>query len=1347
MRWTTWTLFVAAAALLVGVGAMVSRQSRVTPAEFFEAVEKRIADGRYDREQTLLNLDQVLARAREAGDADLETRVLVRRGRLLMELGAWDRARTDLLAVAERRPGDADVESELVELETRAGDFAAAEARVRRGLELAPESPVAWTRLGRLHRLAAEKNEASALELLGRMLPPDDYAVARAALSRAIALDPNDVARPALAQKLREILRDDDEAVLQEILRFSDRAAEESLRARDGYARALELGLAPEPLAGLLDLFVRAGRSDLAVDLAASTLRVESIQTDPDVGREYLSALEDLGRFRFAGELARPWTKRTTIDADFLSMIARIGLRSDKAELMYDAGWALYGVGNVDQSAAASFYMGLGLARGGAHDGGRNFLRRFVGSASPDPVPGARAMAWRAIAQASRALNEPDVEREALQGAIELEPDFDGEMHLRIADLLMVAPHGGYRLPETRWAKGMSLLPQRTEELLPRWHEIGKRELSSIGFDPEVVRADLLRARLWQPQSDASPYELYRLAQIHHAAHDDARAKTHVDRLLEIVPGFVPALDLSLEIARGQSSRARLLRVVADRVAAGGRTDETTAILREIPIEELVPRDLLDLMRADPEYFGRIAVAQTLAGEGRPRTALALLETIDPAKFGDEARVLSARLNLEAGRPARALELLQPMGRGLVDGPESIELAVRAACWSGASVEARGLLGLVALEKKLGRARRMALADVALRAGEIAPARLVLRAVDGIPAARGGDLCTQIAIAAALAGEKDEVARALARAEAFETKGGLERATLAIAIHAGEIESWKDLAERAATRGPNLDPLTGTALLVLRGRVDDARARIADALSSERPVDARWSVLARALPVEGAQERLEIDARLGGVAAREIDAFVAGFHPSRDPVAAAAWVAQSGTAEGLPLALHALRARSGGGLWSTWLLASLAQRVGDVHGARTGAQAVLAIAPDFRPAWDLREALEPELRTDPVAYGRFRGERLQALGAGAASTLEGRQDRARMLAAGGDHAGALEIANSGAGGDDATSAELSAIAARSLIALGRPREAVERLTSALTAPVPPHDVRGAVGDLLAAVDAAEASSDPLPRNETLRVLMKLAETYDDDPRLALALARMDLELDPRNPVLGVQRAIARLERYRALFAEAGLDASTPGAAAAWIDFLARLDPERALDLAAQELALRPGSLPTWIANARAHEAHGDRARAVDELRLAARISDRGDVSREILRVRSRSDMDATEITATVKTIQALEGRGEPDPALHLLAARSFLNLGPRLTAQVVEHARAARSHPTATEAQRRAARALLAIAMLSRGNAAEQAEAASLLRDLRPERPSRIEEDFLRALRGVARGAQATASN
>ncbi len=1368
MRPSTWILFIAALALVLGVGAMVSRQSRVTPEEFFQAVEKRIAEGRYDRDQTLLNLDQVLSRAREANDKDLESRVLLRRGRLLIDIRAWDRARTDLLAVAEQRPGDPAVEADLVELETRAGDFAAAEARVRRGLERDPGSPDAWARLGRLHRLAAAEHEESAARLLVGVLAPDDYAVARAALALSVALDPEDTARPALAERVRSTLAVEDEELAQQVLRLADRAAVASRAARDGFAQALEhaseRGLQIEALAGLLDLFRAAGRTDLAVDLATSALRFEAVRTDPAIGRVLMQSLLDLGRLRYGGALAQQWSQRhTPADASFYELMARIGIFSERWDLMVVAGQEMHGVGSADDEIASHFYVGVGaVARGEVAiangllavgqrevDGGRARLRRFVTAQTPEPVPLARAIAWRSIARASRVLGEPEVEREALQGAVDLDPDHDGELWLRLAELQMAAPHGGFRQPETRFAKGMSLLPRRTEELLPRWHAIGERELASINFDPDSVRAALERNKdkVWLPSSDASPYELFRLAEIHFAANDDARAAAHLERLLELVPGFLPALDLSIRVWRRQRDPDRLLGLVAARLRAAGRTEETTEILRAIPLDELKGGDLQRLMRADPEYFGRVGAADALTRHGRSQEALALLGTIDPATFGDEARLLVARLSAAQGDPARVLEVLNPIGRGLVAIPGAIELAVRGALWSDAPEDVRSLLNMATRDPRLSLKRKLALADAALAAGAVDPARDVYRTLDKVQLFRSGDLCVRLATAAALAGNPSEVARALARSEAFETAGSTERAALAIALHTGRTGDLKSLAQRAAEKSRAPGPILETAYLLMQDRTAEASALLAAVRSAGRDEDPRWAILtecARALGGADAPDAAgtsEFDPRLGRRATAELAAFVRESDGARDPRALAGWIAATVMNEGQAFAIaHFERGAAGaeGALWPAWLAADLRLRQGNVHGARKHIDAVLALAPDFAPAWAAQEGLDPEMRRDPRRYGLFRGARLQALGAAAGTPMERREDRARFLLASGDARAAAAMAD-GTDPEEVPSGELAAIAGRAALALERPREAVERFARALAAKDPPADVSGCIRDLLEAVERAQDSADPLPRSAAQSVIAQLAARHGDDPRLVLAIARVALTEDPRNPALGVQRAIAQLVRFRQLHAGHALDERAPGAAAAWIEFLSQIDAERAQALAREELDLAPGELSTWIAAARVHAAGKEPERALEELRLVQRIQDDSRVAREILRLRAAADMDPADIAASVTAIVALEGRELPDPSLRLLAARSYLNHGPRLTGQALAAAQRAREDPHATEPQRQQAARLAAIGFLMRSQAADVAQAAELLTGVQLEHLPPIEADCVRALRGLAR--------
>jgi tetratricopeptide (TPR) repeat protein len=418
--------------------------------------------------------------------------------------------------------------------------------------------------------------------------------------------------------------------------------------------------------------------------------------------------------------------------------------------------------------------------------------------------------------------------------------------------------------------------------------------------------------------------------------------------------------------------------------------------------------------------------------------------------------------------------------------------------------------------------------------------------------------------------------------------------------------------------------------------------------------------------------------------------------------------------------------------------------LGDFRTAKAAVRLVQAAAPDCEVAWNLRETLAPELALDPVAYGLFRHERALALqrdpAPGSAPTpmsMREREDLCRWLAATGQHAAAVAAGETIAEGEPPSS-ELTSIVGRSLLLLGRARDAVDHLARALSTKPPPRDVHGTVADLLAAVDAAEASETPLPRTESMQVLTRIAGRYPNDPRIVLAIARIDLEIDRRNPVLGVQRAIARLESYRAGLHERALDESEPGSAAAWIEFFARLDPDRALRLAEEELDREPGSIPTWLAAAHVREAQGERERAIAELELVARIVDTGAVSREILRVRSIADFEAADIEKSVANILRLEGRAQPDAALNILAARAYLNLGPRVAFKALGLARAAFTDPLASPETRREAALLAALGLFARVRESTFEEAPELLEAARPEPPSRLVDDFLRALQGLA---------
>ena len=493
MKTTSWILFGLAVALLLGVGAMVVRQVKQTPSEHFQAIEKRASEGYQDREQLIGRLDQVLDRAVDIGDVELGTRVQLKRGRVLMDLGAFERAREDLTAVAAARPGDASVESDLAELEARSGDFHAAQERVARMIQRDPGNTSAYVRLGRLHQQAAERTVARTLELLSISLVPEHVDRARAVLEHSSALLPGDPRRVALSQELRDLLAGRDDTLLENAINATDQACAELDHAREAYTRSLERSIDPEALAGLIGLYERAGKTVLGVDLGTATVRIGALRTNPAFGRALLAGLVELGRLRYAADLAAGWVKsQAPISPEFAAECCVVLYQTKRWQDLQAGSGLLREIGNTSQIQAANLYLGLAYIEQGLFGDGRQYLHYFCGTELPDPFPKARAVAWQYIARACRQLGEPILERTALQGLVDLAPELDPDAWLRLAELQMAAPHGGYREPEMRYAYGMSLSPERTSELLPRWYEIGVLELRSVGMDLAAVRASVL---------------------------------------------------------------------------------------------------------------------------------------------------------------------------------------------------------------------------------------------------------------------------------------------------------------------------------------------------------------------------------------------------------------------------------------------------------------------------------------------------------------------------------------------------------------------------------------------------------------------------------------------------------------------------------------------------------------------------------------------------------------------------------------------------------------------------------------------------------------------------------------
>jgi two-component system NtrC family response regulator len=105
-----WALLVGSAALAAAVAAMATREIARSPEEELRGIEERLERGRIDREEALYDLDRLVDHTLESGDPRFVAKLRLSRGRLLMDIAAWDRAREDLriaLGLASSRTSSA----------------------------------------------------------------------------------------------------------------------------------------------------------------------------------------------------------------------------------------------------------------------------------------------------------------------------------------------------------------------------------------------------------------------------------------------------------------------------------------------------------------------------------------------------------------------------------------------------------------------------------------------------------------------------------------------------------------------------------------------------------------------------------------------------------------------------------------------------------------------------------------------------------------------------------------------------------------------------------------------------------------------------------------------------------------------------------------------------------------------------------------------------------------------------------------------------------------------------------------------------------------------------------------
>lgn len=1268
MSWSRRLLLASALLAAGAVTLMVTRQRQLTPSELLGVYEARLARREQHSEEMLLRGFETVARlAAERGEGEVAARALVARGKLLLELGAGAGAREDFQrALREFRPGDLEIRRLAAQARIAAGEFEAALGDLDSLLAEVPEYAPAWAQAGELHRRLAAERVGRAEELLARAFTREAQERAGPLLARLCALDPGDARRPAIAARLRELGPYRESEPVARALGLADEAAHDSARARAAFTRNLELDPDPIAIAGLLRILIDAGELETASELGRLALRHPGVPTHLPTLDLLLRLYVERGDARAAAQVARSLLELPAVELEHLLLASRAFYETrDVQRLLGPTSSTMRLRQTSDRhTPVAELYTGLFVARTNDPARGMLSLRNFTNSTLEDPFPGARLLAWREVADAASRSGDRFGEREALHAAVQLAPEGDAGLWRRLYELQAGAEGSSSDLPLASLTQALRLDARLVAELLPTWTELGERSLVEAGIDLPSVFQGLRDRGQALPTRPLQPYALFRLAESWFEAGDPARARFVARRLLEVLPGFLPALDLYLDASLALGRTADVVEQVVRRAEAVGLDERTQALLDRVLPGDISSEQILRLVRAAPDRIGRRLFAERQRREGWPERALASLEAAgDPGDGRIQAAI--AELLLEAGEYGRAASAAS---RVPAKGP-----AARAARRAGLLASLRQATledphaWLDAAREAGSAAEWLDLAHLLAGLGEPSLARELLAPLDAPDGARGEPLFLSLAVVALLEDDLPAARVALARAEFFanSTRPSVGR----LLLHVQDAD-WKGAARIAAElRSEERVPSRRDALLALLEERPEEGLRIAQALAGGEHADPllEWVEGLARLALHGADEDPGDPLGLDRLALGTPEA-------PRDPRRLAALLLALDSPPFVPLARRELRTLLRANLARPrvlYLQARADLALGDRAAARRALETVLRAAPGLRAAWtDLGQLLAGSLASQHPDRVAFEGRRATFEAAGEEQRASTFLARAELYLTRGDGESALVAARRALELAPGASAALAAEAA-ALELLGDPIAALESRRRAVFAGAPEAGAEY-VPTFLAALRAGLASRPPtLVRAQAELELERLRERFPDDPRVVLAQAQVELAGQETPSLAAWTRARARLAAFRERHAGRPLEELARGSAEGWVEILLTYDPAAALASAEYELRLDPTHLALHVLRARALRLERRLDEALELTRTLARMASDPRIEFERAACLVARAAPLHEIEAQIsRARESREARG-PLVELEILRARSRVQSGPEPRSQLL----------------------------------------------------------------------------
>lgn len=1269
-----WLLLLLALAGAGGLAYTIHTSATRGPADYLDAARAHLAETPADIQSALREFGRGIELAERFGDDTLLAELLAERGALLRDRRAYIGAEADFQRLLDNEFHDrAEALRELAEIDLALEDWDAAEAHVD---ELLAEEPNNGRHLQQRARVRAARFDERWGELRARIeavLPDTETPTALELAEQIVHLPPSAPRRATRSNRLDALFADVPTRAADEIEQLLHEVSGLAGALRDDLHACLGHGAWSVAAELMLSTLLSADRPEDAVELGAALRRFDG----PRANRRFLqllaTALSEVDRGDLAEQTiqaAIPEQGGVWMDRNFLPLWSRILYENESWPRL---AWVAVELGKSaaqfpDQGRreqASEYYRGIALANGVNPQAGASSLWRFA-AAVPDsgPVDDAIGRAWMTIADLAKDREDWVGYDQALLNCVLRAPDYSGEAWLALARHRL-RNNSPLQQPLIYLTHALSMLPQRVDEILPEWEDVGRRSLLEANRDLDLLHSMLVARGEWSDPESSNPYEHFRLAQMHRDVGAEAGALTVCRRLRRDYPNLLPAIDLSVEVYLALDRLDAAVPLLLERLRLEPGDGATLATLRELDLDgELGPDQRLELMRLDPHYTGILVFGRELLESGRVDLAGSALAEADLESLGTPGRFLAAEIALARGEPQQAflqLNQIEPTDERFAT---AVRLKVDAAMAMRQTDKIAAVLSNIDRAEVLDADEILAVTRTLLLQGLWEPAELLVERLDELPQVHDGEVVAQLALARML-GRRAEGARdALERLLAFRDDGVAETGELLMAI---QERNWTDLparvrALRATTYEPT--PLGHCLMAALEERLVEAAGLAAAGLEAE-PNSGRWALALRAIESLRSEPLTEL-AGLGRAGVGQTQRFLRGQAARpQDPRRALGVLLALEFEEWAVWALADLgnlTADPAGLLWPTYLAAQAYLVLGHDTQAATLLEALTIAFPAFAPAWDdLIGALEERLvRPEHPQILRQRAARAAALGGPAGTGIDARLARALEDEAAGRVDRAVAIVRACL---DERPRHLAA-----QLVLGRLLQTQGKLAEAVS--TYGRFIEDASRELAfeyapAFVEALDFAFENGAIGEAAFVseLQALAGRLPEDPLVALRRARHEIESQRDSLPIGVGRAWLLLDRFRERTAGRPVEALRAGTTAPWVELLVEYDPDRAERFIEDELALRPQSLEHWLLLGSVYEAEGRRAVAATHYQTVRTMVPAPEVLLRSARLQAQLGRSPERVDQLLGLVRRLAGRDVDDPELALIRARTLVNAG------------------------------------------------------------------------------------